>query len=167
MTIDQLRQARALALQALCQFDAQGDDFDAALDAFVRDGAADDDAPGAPPDPDAAELAARMARGAWAGRFVYDAHLARCAQRWSVERMALIDRNVLRLGVYELLECPETPPPVVINEAVELARTFGDADSPAFVNGVLDAVWKDAQRAACAAAPAEPSGDASGGAAGG
>ena len=54
--------------------------------------------------------------------------------------MTPVDRNVLRLGLYELLEHPETPPQVVINEAIELARRFGDADSPAFVNGVLDAI---------------------------
>ena len=54
--------------------------------------------------------------------------------------MAAVDRNVLRLGAYELLQTPQTPPPVVLDEAIELARRFGSADSPAFVNGVLDRV---------------------------
>jgi N utilization substance protein B len=54
-----------------------------------------------------------------------------------------VDRNILRLGMHELFEHPETPPQVVINEAIELARHFGDADSPAFVNGVLDAIRRE------------------------
>ena len=64
------------------------------------------------------------------------------AQHWRLERMAAVDRNVIRLALYELLHCGETPPAVVINEALELARRFSTADSVEFVNGVLDAVRK-------------------------
>ena len=64
------------------------------------------------------------------------------AHNWRLERMAVIDRLVLRLAVGELLAHPETPPKVVINEALELARTFSGDESVAFVNGVLDAVRK-------------------------
>ena len=64
------------------------------------------------------------------------------AHNWRLERMAVIDRLVLRLAVCELLTHPETPPKVVINEALELARTFSGDESVAFVNGVLDAVRK-------------------------
>jgi len=67
-----------------------------------------------------------------------DRRLAEAAENWKVPRMAVVDRNVLRLGGYELLHVPETPPAVVLDEAVELARRYGSADSPAFVNGVLD-----------------------------
>ncbi len=59
--------------------------------------------------------------------------------------MSPIDRNILRMGLHELLEHPETPPEVVIDEAIELARQFGGEDSPAFVNGVLDAARKHLQ----------------------
>ncbi len=63
-------------------------------------------------------------------------------ENWRVERMAVIDRLVLRLAVYELLADPDTPPRVVINEALELARTYSGEEAVRFVNGVLDAVRK-------------------------
>jgi N utilization substance protein B len=75
-----------------------------------------------------------------------DALLAAHAQNWRVERMAVIDRLVLRLAVYELLAEQETPPRVVINEAIELARTYSGDEAVAFVNGVLDAVRKELKR---------------------
>jgi N utilization substance protein B len=75
-----------------------------------------------------------------------DQQLARHATNWRVERMAIIDRLVLRLAVYELLSEPATPSKVVINEALELARTFSGDDAVAFVNGVLDAVRKELGR---------------------
>jgi N utilization substance protein B len=67
-----------------------------------------------------------------------DQRLADAAENWRVARMATVDRNVLRLGAFELLHSTETPPAVVIDEAINLARRYGAADSPAFVNGVLD-----------------------------
>jgi N utilization substance protein B len=83
-----------------------------------------------------------------------DAHLTRVAENWRLPRMAAVDRNVLRLCAYELLYTPDTPAAVALNEAVELARRFGSADSPAFVNGVLDRLARDARPDA--AAPPEP-----------
>jgi N utilization substance protein B len=67
-----------------------------------------------------------------------DQRLAEAAENWRLPRMATVDRNVLRLGAYELLHLPETPARVALDEAIELARRYGSADSPAFVNGVLD-----------------------------
>jgi N utilization substance protein B len=64
------------------------------------------------------------------------------AEHWRLERMAAVDRNLLRLALFELLHYPETPPAVVINEALEIARRFSDKDSVDFVNGVLDAIRK-------------------------
>jgi transcription antitermination protein NusB len=75
-----------------------------------------------------------------------DEMLSARARNWRVERMAVIDRMVLRLAVYELLTQEETPAKVVINEALELARTFSGDEAVAFVNGVLDAVRKDLGR---------------------
>jgi N utilization substance protein B len=71
-----------------------------------------------------------------------DRRLSEAAVNWQLRRMAAVDRNLLRLSAYELLYTPETPPAVVLNEAVELARRYGDADSPAFVNGVLDRLYR-------------------------
>ncbi len=67
-----------------------------------------------------------------------DPRLAEAAENWRVPRMAAVDRNALRLAAYELLFVPDTPHRVVLDEAIELARRYGSADSPAFVNGVLD-----------------------------
>jgi len=64
------------------------------------------------------------------------------AANWRLERMAAVDRSILRVAVYELLHCPETPPHAVINEAVEIARRFSGEGSVEFVNGILDTILK-------------------------
>lgn len=74
-----------------------------------------------------------------------DAIIRRYASNWRLERIAVTDRNLLRVGVYEMLFGEEVPGQVAINEAVEIAKRFGSDDSPAFVNGVLDAVQKGRQ----------------------
>jgi len=72
-----------------------------------------------------------------------DALIARHAQHWRIERIATVDRLILRLAIFELLYAPDTPAGVVIDEAIELARTFSEADAVRFVNGVLDAIHKN------------------------
>ena len=69
-----------------------------------------------------------------------DRRIAEAAEHWRIERMAVVDRNVLRMALHELLADPETPPAVVLSEAIEVAKKFGGAESGAFVNGVLDAI---------------------------
>ncbi len=69
-----------------------------------------------------------------------DALIARYSEHWRLERMTVVDRNLLRLAAFELLYQPKIPPKVVINEAVELAKRFGSEDSGAFVNGILDQI---------------------------
>ena len=64
------------------------------------------------------------------------------ADNWNLTRMAVIDRNILRLGVFELLHGDEVPSKVCLNEAIELAKRFGDAESGKFINGILDAIHK-------------------------
>jgi N utilization substance protein B len=71
-----------------------------------------------------------------------DPLIATHADNWELKRMAVIDRNILRLGVFELLHLSASPPKVCINEAIELAKRFGDADSGKFINGILDAIHK-------------------------
>jgi transcription antitermination protein NusB len=87
-------------------------------------------------------FAAELVVGVRAHLAELDAHLAAHAHRWRLERMAAVDRNVLRLAAYEILHS-DTPAEVVIDEAVELARRFGGERSPAFVNGVLDALARE------------------------
>jgi transcription antitermination protein NusB len=77
-----------------------------------------------------------------------DRRLAAAAENWRLPRMATVDRNVLRLGAFELLHCPDTPSAVALDEAIELARRYGTADSAAFVNGVLDRLLKSSQEPA-------------------
>lgn len=165
---DQLHLARILATQCLCQFDVQGDTFADQLGPFVDSALAARRAQGQRhATPPVAALAEAMACGAWRVRPAADDRINAAATDWTVERMALVDRNILRLGVYELLERPATPPKVVIDQAVELAHAFGDGQSPAFVNGVLDAVWRALRREtggdACDGGPATLSGDGLGG----
>jgi N utilization substance protein B len=86
-------------------------------------------------------MADRLARGASGDVERLDAAIRAATEHWRFERIAPVDRALLRLGAFELIHEP-TPAPVVIDEAIELARRFGEADSPAFVNGVLDAVMR-------------------------
>ena len=74
-----------------------------------------------------------------------DELLQKISANWSPDRMAVIDKNILRLGICELLFDPTAPPKVVINEAVEIAKKFGTEESPDFINGILDKVFKDSK----------------------
>jgi N utilization substance protein B len=90
----------------------------------------------------------RLALGAQSRLAALDAAIGTAATHWRLDRMAAVDRTILRLGAYELMEETQTPVAVVLDEAVELAKRFGEADSPAFVNGVLDAVRRRLQAGA-------------------
>ena len=92
------------------------------------------------------EFANKMVRGTLDRRQDIDALLTSHAQNWRVERMNVIDRLVLRLAVFEMLADAETPSKVIINEALELARSFSGDTAVGFVNGVLDAVRKELRR---------------------
>jgi N utilization substance protein B len=131
-----------LALQALCLFDAIGDEFADGLDEFLSDPLVHEDLGfEAPPAADVQDFARRLALSTWRHRQRYDDLLGRQAAHWTLRRMPPVDRNILRLGLHELHErAADRPPQVVINEAVELAGRFAGADSPAFVNGVLDGI---------------------------
>ena len=72
-----------------------------------------------------------------------DSLIAKYARNWDVTRMAVVDRNIMRLGIFEVLFVEDIPPKVSINEAVELAKKFGDVESAKFVNGILDGVYRN------------------------
>jgi len=97
------------------------------------------------PDP-LRDFANGLVRGTAARVKEIDAILTAHAQNWRVERMAVIDRLVLRLAIYELLAEAATPARVIINEALELARTYSGDEAVGFVNGILDAVRKELNR---------------------
>ena len=84
----------------------------------------------------------RLVSGVRAHREELDAYISRFSERWRLERMAAIDRAILRLAIFELLHCPEVPPKVALNEAVELGKRFGAENSGGFINGILDSFLK-------------------------
>lgn len=125
--------AREAALKILYQLDVTRDSPDDGLKIFFRHHRV---SVGSQP------FVTRLVQGAIQHQAEIDALLAKHALNWSLERMAMVDRNILRLGAYELLFDDETPPKAVINEAVMLAKRFGTVESSKFVNGVLDSIHK-------------------------
>ena len=126
------REARELALQALYQLDMSGEEDPArSLTLFWSHFHGRDDAE---------HFARELVDGVCAARERLDALICQSAEHWRLPRLSRVDLNLLRLATFELIECPEIPTSVSINEAVEIARRFGGEDSAAFVNGVLDAI---------------------------
>lgn len=93
-----------------------------------------------PPDEGREQLAQTLVRGTVAALDRLDGLIADAVHNWRIERLSIIDRLILRLAIYELIARPETPAPVVIDEALELARAFSTEDAVKFINGVLDAI---------------------------
>jgi len=151
-------QARIIALQGLYQLDVQKAPADVDVVPFLSPLLAEE--PGLPAE--AAAYARQVAAGTWTGRAKFDAMIATVAKEWDVSRMAVVDRNILRLGLYELVEQPDVPVRVVMDEAIELGREFGDAETPKFVNGVLDAVWKQHETCRIARPSEDPTADRKG-----
>ncbi len=96
--------------------------------------------------PETRVMAERLAFGAQRTVEAIDAAIAAAATNWRLERIAAVDLSVMRIATYELIAEPATPSAVIIDEAVEMARRFGEADSPAFVNGVLDSVMRTVRK---------------------
>ena len=130
------RLGRERALQALYQLEQ--DPKLTAAQALEASWAASDE--GAARDGEAQRFALDLTQGVQLHRAEIDALLEQHSLNWRVDRMQRIDRNVLRIGVYELLHLPGVPRKVTINEAVELGKTFGNEDSSAFINGLLDRI---------------------------
>jgi len=132
---DARRQARAAALQALYAWEvgrtAPDEALEAVLGAHYPDASADTKA-----------LAADLVQGTVAALTDLDRTIGAHAEHWRVERLAVIDRLILRMAIWELQQSARTPRAVVLNEAIELARRFSSEDAVKFVNGVLDAVGR-------------------------
>ena len=123
--------ARECAFQILYQWDITQDPISHVIAAFwkVRHGTEA-----------MRSMTERLARGTHENRARIDEAIAAAATNWRFDRIAAVDRNILRLGTYELMMEALTPASVVLDEAVEMAKRFGEADSGPFVNGVLDAI---------------------------
>lgn len=125
------RRARGIAIQTLYEVDCAGHDADAVLAQRLD---------GSPLAPGAAGFAGELVHGVLAHLQQLDQLIARHAPEWPVDQMAIIDRNVLRIAIFELGIGDDTPLKVAINEAVELAKLYGSDSSARFINGVLGSV---------------------------
>lgn len=123
-------QARALALKALFEIDCVGHKPAQVLDYLILD----ENLP-----EEGAQFAHALVEGVTANRVTLDEIIRQHAPEWPVEQLAVIDRNILRIALYELQYTGDVPIKVAINEAIELAKTFGSDTAPRFVNGVLGA----------------------------
>jgi N utilization substance protein B len=138
------RRARETALQILYQVDVQPElDVEAALSRFHHS-FEKEDTEGAD-DEETRAFAERLVRGVVEHWDEIDKRIVRASRNWRLERMGRVDRNLLRLAVYELRFCDDIPAKVAINEAIEVAKRFGAHETPAFVNGILDRVLEELQ----------------------
>lgn len=128
------RKSREIALQMLFQWEQGGHTPEHVLATFLAEKKLDDDA---------RAFAQTLFLETAKETADLDRALGERSEHWRPERMAAVDRNVLRLALHELLHHPETPPKVVINEALEIARRYSGEESVEFVNGVLDGVLKN------------------------
>lgn len=126
----QRRRARECALQLLFQIDLTGTPAAEAQERFWA---------GLEADEAVRSFTERLVNEVLAEREAIDRRIVAAAEHWRIERMAVVDRNVLRLAVCELL-WHETPPAVVIDEAIEIAKRFGSEESGGFINGILDSI---------------------------
>ncbi|KAB2834005.1 MAG: transcription antitermination factor NusB, partial [Candidatus Brocadia sp.] len=124
--------ARELALQALYQLDQRGDEIFDEIDNFCKKSTEK---------PDVYQFAIALTNGCRSHLKEIDEKISGVTEHWELRRMAIIDKNILRLGVYELLYRNDIPPKVSINEAIELAKKFSTQNSGTFVNGILDKIY--------------------------
>jgi N utilization substance protein B len=134
--------AREAALQMLYQWEVGRASMPEVLQTYWTHGRPQNDAL---PE-ELRQLATTLANGVAATVENLDPYIAQAAEHWRIERMAVMDRLILRLAVYEFLHQPGTPAKVIINEALELARTFSADDAVRFINGILDGIRKTLER---------------------
>ncbi len=123
------RRARSLALQSLYEVDTVGHPLQEVIARHIEHNESISD--------DGAAFLKNIVEGVWASTDWLDQLIASCAPEWPVDQLAVLDRNILRMALWELATSDETPLKVAINEAVELAKRFGSDSSARFVNGVL------------------------------
>lgn len=126
---------RELALQLLYMVDARGDEALLGVDDFLKDEA--------PDETEAHEFARQLLSGTLDNQEEIDKAISGAAQNWHLRRMAIVDRNILRMAVYEMLFLKDIPAKVSINEAIEMGKRFSTQQSGAFINGILDRIRRE------------------------
>ena len=146
---DPRRKSRVLALQSLFAADIRGKTAEPSLECLAEED---------PLPVQVEEFAVRLLRGVASTHGALDDIIQRYAPAWPVGQLSPVDRNILRISLFELLHSPETPPKTAINEAIELAKMFGSESSGRFVNGVLGSVMEGLESAELAPAGSLPNG---------
>ena len=145
----QRRRAREHALQMLFQIDLTGVSPRDVFHDFWADHTTASEVRG---------FAEELVLGVYGDRRELDRWIIGASEHWRIERMAVVDRNVLRMAVHEMVHDPETPDAVIIDEAIEVAKKYGSEESGSFINGVLDAIRKRKERGELGPDPAERDG---------
>ena len=146
---DPRREARMAALQSLFAADIRGDRGEASLEWLGVENSLQ---------PASMDFADALARGVTDSRSELDQYIQHHAPAWPVDQLPLVDRNILRIALYELLHSPEVPHKTAINEAIELAKLFGSDSSARFINGVLGSVMDGLETGEIATRKAAPDG---------
>jgi len=131
--------AREVALCLLYQVEISKTDFHQAIQGYLEN---------YPQKQEVIDFLSILIQGVISNINSIDSLIKKHVKNWEIDRMAVVDRNILRMGCFELLFLEDVPPKVAINEAIELAKRFGDMDSPRFVNGILDKIYKTETKAA-------------------
>ncbi len=132
----QRHKARELALKCVYAYDSVGEDVDTICQSILADDKLDEES---------LTFAEMLFRKVVATIEQLDKEIVSHSQNWDISRLAMVDKNILRLAICELMSFPEIPARVTINEAVELAKRFSTLESSKFVNGILDAVYREQQ----------------------
>lgn len=142
------RKARENSLQLLYEIDLSEKDFERVLNDFCEGTfhSEGDSLSTQSPQDEVREFTRQIVEGVCHNVGEIDQIIEGHSTHWKINRMASVDRNILRMAVFELLYCPDIPPSVTINEAIEIAKRFGTEESGSFVNGVLDHIAKDIKK---------------------
>jgi transcription antitermination protein NusB len=128
------RKARELALRMLYQMETNGDDPELALAKYCEI---------FPYQRDIVDHTKLLLSGVTKEKSVIDRYIEDACEHWKMHRITYVDKNILRLGIYEMFFSVDVPPKVAIDEAIELGKKYGNEDSRSFVNGVMDRIFKD------------------------
>lgn len=131
------RQGREAAFQLIYQLDLSGESYESAVDEFWIQTCTPRQA---------REFTESLTKGVLANLDRIDGLLAEHSHHWKMHRMNTVDRSILRLGVYELIFCGDTPTKVIINEAIEIGKKYGTTESGSFINGILDKISKEVRQ---------------------